>query len=56
LGEAEIDEQATEDAIKRAEEKLLTVDHSMDAEEVAYLQGIISKQSAALRFKRKYQH
>ncbi len=56
LGEAEIDEQATEDAIKRAEEKLLTVDHSMDAEEVAYLQGVIAKQAAALRFKRKYHH
>lgn len=56
LGEAEIDEQATEEAIKRAEEKLQTVDHSMDAEEVAYLQGIIAKQSAALRFKRKHMH
>jgi F-type H+-transporting ATPase subunit epsilon len=54
LGEAEIDEQATEDAIKRAEEKLQTIDHSMGAEEVAYLQGIIAKQSAALRFKRKH--
>jgi F-type H+-transporting ATPase subunit epsilon len=56
LGESEIDEQATEDAIKRAEEKLLTVEHSMDAEEVAYLQGIIAIQAAALRFKRKHQH
>jgi len=56
LGESEIDEHATEEAIKRAEEKLQTIDHNMDAEEVAYLQGIISKQSAALRFKRKYQH
>lgn len=56
LGEAEIDETATEEAIKRAEEKLQTIDHSMDAEEVAYLQGVIAKQSAALRFKRKYQH
>ncbi len=56
LGESEIDEQATEEAIKRAEEKLLTVEHSMDAEEVAYLQGIIAKQAAALRFKRKHQH
>ncbi len=56
LGENEIDEQATEDAIQRAEEKLQTVDHSLDAEEVAYLQGVIAKQSAALRFKRKYQH
>jgi len=56
LGESEIDEQATEDAIKRAEEKLSTIDHNMDAEEVAYLQGIIAKQAAALRFKRKHQH
>ncbi|MBC7980712.1 MAG: ATP synthase F1 subunit epsilon [Armatimonadetes bacterium] len=56
LGEAEIDEKATEEAINRAEEKLLTIEHSMDSEEVAYLQGIIAKQSAALRFKRKYQH
>ena len=54
LGEAEIDEKATEEAIQRAEEKLSTIEHSMDAEEVAYLQAIISKQSAALRFKRKH--
>jgi len=54
LGEAEIDEAATEEAIKRAEEKLQTIDHDMGAEEVAYLQGIISRQSAALRFKRKH--
>ncbi len=54
LGESEIDEAATEEAIKRAEEKLLNVEHSMDAEEVAYLQGIIAKQSAALKFKRKH--
>ncbi len=56
LGEAEIDENATEEAIKRAEEKLTTIEHNMDAEEVAYLQGIIAKQSAALRFKRKHMH
>jgi F-type H+-transporting ATPase subunit epsilon len=56
LGEAEIDEQTAEAAIKRAEEKLANVDHSMDAEEVAYLQGIISKSSAALHFKRKYRN
>lgn len=56
LGEAEIDEQATEEAIKRAEEKLQTMDHDMGAEEVAYLQGVIAKQAAALRFKRKHQH
>ena len=56
LGEAEIDEAATEEAIKRAEEKLQSVDHSMDAEEVAYLQSVISRQAAALRFKRKNIH
>ena len=54
LGEAEIDETTAEEAIARAEEKLQTVDHSMDVEEVAYLQGIIAKESAALHFKRKY--
>ncbi len=56
LGEAEIDEHAAEEAMKRAEEKLQTIGHDMGAEEVAYLQGIIAKQSAALRFKRKHQH
>jgi F0F1-type ATP synthase epsilon subunit len=56
LGEAEIDEQAAEEAMQRAEEKLKTMDHDMGAEEVAYLQGIIAKQTAALRFKRKHQH
>ncbi len=56
LGEAEIDEQSAEAAIKRAQEKLANVDHSMDAEEVAYLQGTISKSTAALHFKRKYRN
>ncbi|HEX5789810.1 MAG TPA: ATP synthase F1 subunit epsilon [Luteolibacter sp.] len=55
LGEAEIDEKQTEEAIERAKEQLHAVDHSLDAEEVAYLQGIISKSMAALTFKRKYQ-
>jgi F0F1-type ATP synthase epsilon subunit len=54
LGEAEIDEQSAEEAIQRAEEKLHSVDHSMDAEEVAYLQGIISRSAAAITFKRKF--
>ena len=56
LGEAEIDEDHAEAAIKRAQEKLATVDHNMDSEEVAYLQGIIAKSTAALHFKRKYRH
>jgi F-type H+-transporting ATPase subunit epsilon len=54
LGEGDIDEQSAEEAIQRAHEKLKTVEHSMDAEEVAYLQGVISKSTAALLFKRKY--
>lgn len=54
LGEAEIDEVTAEEAIKRAEEKLKGVEHSMDAEEVAYLQGVIAKSSAALHFKRTH--
>lgn len=56
LGENEIDETATEEAIKRAEEQLKGMDHSMNAEEVAYLEGVISRSSAALLFKRKYRH
>ena len=56
LGETEIDEKATEEAIARAEEKLKGIDHSVDAEEVAHLQALISKQAAALHFKRKYRH
>lgn len=56
LEEAEIDELTAEEAIKRAEEKLKGVEHSMDAEEVAYLQGVIAKSSAALHFKRTFRH
>ncbi len=54
LGEAEIDEANVEEAIKRAEEKLATIDHNLSSEEVAYLQGVIAKSAAALTFKRKY--
>ena len=56
LGEAEIDELSAEEAIQRAKEKLHTVDHCLDAEEVAYLQGVISRSAAAIQFKRKHQH
>jgi F-type H+-transporting ATPase subunit epsilon len=56
LGEAEIDESHVEDAIKRAQEKLAGLDHSLNSEEVAYLQGIIAKSAAALTFKKKYRH
>jgi F-type H+-transporting ATPase subunit epsilon len=53
LGEAEIDELSAEEAIQRAKEKLHNIEHSMDGEDVAYLQGIISKSTAAIQFKRK---
>ena len=53
LGEAEIDERSAEEAIQRAKEQLHAVDHSLDAEEVAYLQGIIARSTAAIQFKRK---
>ncbi len=54
LGEAEIDEEHVQEAIKRAQEKLATVDHNLNTEEVAYLQGLIARSTAALHFKRKY--
>lgn len=56
LGEAEIDESTTEEAIARAHEKLVSPEHSLDAEEVAYLQGIIAQSTAALHLKRKFKH
>ena len=53
LDEAEIDVQHAEEAIQRAQEALRNVTHSLDAEEVAYLQGVIAKSTAAIQFKRK---
>ena len=55
LGEAEIDIAQAEAAIQRAQEQLHGVDHSIDAEEVAFLQGIIARSSVAINFKRKSQ-
>ena len=54
LGEGEIDEAHTEAAIQRAQEQLASPEHSLDAEEVAYLQGVIAQSSAALHLKRKF--
>jgi len=56
LGEAEIDEDRAEKAIEQAKEKLAASLHSMSDEEVAYLQGIIAKSTAALRVKRRGMH
>lgn len=52
LGESEIDEANVEEAITRAQEKLASIDHNLDSEEVAYLQALIAKSTVALRFKR----
>ena len=54
LGEAEIDVARAEAGIKRAQEKLSSVEHSLGAEEVAYLQGNIAKATAALKIKRRH--
>jgi len=53
LGQDSIDEAAAEEAIKRAEESLTKVDHSVDGEEAAHLQMMIAKNMAKLRIKRK---
>lgn len=53
LGEAEIDESKAEAAVHRAEEELKSLDHAEDAEEVAHLQGVIAKNLAQLRLKRR---
>lgn len=53
-GEAEIDEAAAEDAIKRAEEQLNKLDHDHDIEEVAALEASIANSLARLKFKGKY--
>lgn len=54
LGESDIDEQSMEEAILRAQEQLAETEHSADAEEVAFLQAMISRSTAALHFKRKH--
>jgi F-type H+-transporting ATPase subunit epsilon len=54
LGESEIDEARAEAAVQRAEDALKSLDHSVDAEEVAHLQAIIAKSLAQLRLKRRH--
>lgn len=53
FGEEEIDESATEEALERAEHKLVEVT-GKDAEEAAYLQDVIATSQARLQLKRKY--
>lgn len=56
LGEKEIDESATEEAMKRAEKQLAGMSHDHDAEEMAHLQAAIAKATAQLRLKRRTRH
>lgn len=51
--DAEIDEARVEEAMRRAEEQLTKIDHSMNTEEVAALQASIARSMAQLRLKRK---
>ena len=52
LGEAEIDISQMESAIQRAKEELRGDEHSIDVEEIAFLQSTIAKSTAAINFKR----
>jgi F-type H+-transporting ATPase subunit epsilon len=52
LGEGEIDIDQMEAAIQRAKEELQGDEHSMDVEEIAFLQATIAKSTAAINFKR----
>lgn len=56
LGEEDIDESATEAAMKRAEEQLAGMSHDHDAEEMAHLQAAIAKATAQLNLKRRKRH
>ena len=51
--DAEIDEAKVEEAIRRAEETLTKIDHSINSEEVAALQASIARSMAQLKLKRK---
>jgi len=53
LGEPEIDVTHMEQALQRPKEKLTAEEHSMNSEEVAFLQGAISRATAAISFKRR---
>lgn len=53
LGEAEIDESKTEEAMKRAEEALAGIKHDDDHEKIAQLEASIALSLAKLNLKRK---
>lgn len=51
--DTEIDEAKVEEAMRRAEEALSSIDHSKNTEEVAALQASIARSMAQLKLKRK---
>jgi F-type H+-transporting ATPase subunit epsilon len=51
--DTEIDEAKVEEAMRRAEEALSSIDHSENTEEVAALQASIARSMAQLKLKRK---
>ena len=53
MTDSEIDEKKVEEAMKRAEESLASIEASDNAEEVAAIQASISKSMAQLNLKRK---
>ena len=53
-GHEDIDENAVEEAMKRAEDALAGVDPNSDPSEVIALQAVIAKSLAQLKLKRKY--
>lgn len=53
MGEAEIDEKSVEEALKRAQERLASIQHDTAGEEVALVQAMIQKSMAQLHVKRK---
>lgn len=55
-GSDEIDENAVEEAMKRAEDALNNTDPSADPDQVIALQATIAKQLAQLKLKRKHKH
>lgn len=53
LGEDEIDEKATEEAIQSAEESMKNIDQHQDPQEYAHIQGLMAANLAKLNYKRR---
>jgi F-type H+-transporting ATPase subunit epsilon len=54
MGETEIDERATEEAVKRAEANLANKD--LSSEDIAETEAALARSLAALKFKRRRRH